>query len=294
MGREELGGNSVAGSQIGEESVSVKIAFNTLIYEPDRLGGAISDIKNAMFEGIEIFPKDLDCLSATQEKIGRLALLLKEQNIKVACIMAGFLESEESLHYAQRASDVAAALACDRIFILPPARGHVGFDMFTDLCSRLADYAAMHGVLPVVHHHAGTVVQTLAEIQVLFSGLDPSKVGLCFDCAHYLLFEDDLIGGIRKLGSLVRYVHLKDLVRRKEQRPSSVSLSNVGREFTDLGKGVINMNEVLEGLREIGYEGWLTVEIENRQYPPVEHVKMNSEYLRQLLSARLHHRVGEW
>jgi inosose dehydratase len=48
--------------------------------------------------------------------------------------------------------------------------------------------------------------------------------------------------------------------------------------FTDLGEGVIDFAATHDALEEIGYDGHITIEIENQTKDPIAHAKENLDY----------------
>ena len=67
------------------------------------------------------------------------------------------------------------------------------------------------GMRVVVHHHAGTFVETAGEIDRLLAMTDPDLVGLLLDTGHCVYGGGDPLEVLRRHGGRVRYVHLKDV-----------------------------------------------------------------------------------
>jgi inosose dehydratase len=116
----------------------------------------------------------------------------------------------------------------------------------------------------VVHHHAGTFVETPQEIDRLLAETDPDLVGLLLDTGHAVYGGADPVAVLRRHGRRVRYVHLKD-VRADELahvRSSDVAMGEAWKRgvFCPLGEGVVDFPGLVEALRSNGYEGWLIVE----------------------------------
>ena len=120
------------------------------------------------------------------------------------------------------------------------------------------------GMRAVVHHHAGTFVETPAEIERLLERTDPDTIGLLLDTGHAVYGGADPREIVRRHGPRVRYVHLKDAQRAEldRVRGSDVSMQEAWTRgvFCPLGDGVVDFPEVIEALRGAGYAGWLIVE----------------------------------
>ena len=67
------------------------------------------------------------------------------------------------------------------------------------------------GMRVVVHHHAGTFVETPAEIDRLLKETDPSLVGLLLDTGHAAYGGADPVEVASRHAARIRYVHLKDV-----------------------------------------------------------------------------------
>jgi inosose dehydratase len=120
------------------------------------------------------------------------------------------------------------------------------------------------GMRVVVHHHAGTFVETPAEIDRLLAATDADLVGLLLDTGHCVYGGGDPLDVLKRHRGRVRYLHLKD-ARESELRhvrTSDVSMSEAWQRgvFCPLGEGVVDFPRVIETLRGDGYAGWLIVE----------------------------------
>ncbi len=116
----------------------------------------------------------------------------------------------------------------------------------------------------VIHPHAGTYIETDAEIERVVEGLDVALVGLCLDSGHFRYGGADPAQRVRDYRSVLRHVHLKDCrsevlaaARRDDQGFAEATARGV---FTELGEGDLGIDRVVEALREVGYTGWVVVE----------------------------------
>lgn len=151
-----------------------------------------------------------------------------------------------------------------------PGDGSAGFDdrqwrettaTLNAIARALRDELAM---TVVVHHHAGTFVETPQEIERLLAETDPELVGLLLDTGHAVYGGADPVEVLRRHGDRVRYVHLKD-VRADELarvRTTDIEMAEAWKRgvFCPLGEGVVDFPRVVEALRERDYDGWLIVE----------------------------------
>jgi inosose dehydratase len=125
------------------------------------------------------------------------------------------------------------------------------------------------------HPHAGTYIETPAEVERLVATTDPAGVGICLDVGHYLVGGGDPVAALDRLGERVTHVHLKDVDPTVLTRLSDGALSGLGeavdqRIFTELGAGMLDLMGVVRALAARGYDGWLMIEQDSSWSPPSE------------------------
>ena len=138
------------------------------------------------------------------------------------------------------------------------------FRVLVDGLHRAAEMCQRRGYDAVLHPHAGSYVETDAEVRAVADELDPALVGLCLDTGHVALGGTDPATLARDYRHLVRHVHLKDLDRTvlADVTGEGGGLAALIRRgvFTELGDGHVGMRQVVETLLELGYHGWIVVE----------------------------------
>ncbi len=132
-----------------------------------------------------------------------------------------------------------------------------------DILGRLA---AEKGMILAYHHHMGTGVQTMEEIDKLMEMTDPKYVYLLFDTGHLTFSGIDPEEVLRKYAGRIKHVHLKDIrkeVLDKVYKDHMSFLQGV-REgvFTVPGDGMIDFDPLFKVLEETCYSGWFVVEAE--------------------------------
>ncbi len=139
----------------------------------------------------------------------------------------------------------------------------------------LADETVRAGHRFAFHPHAGTYVETPAEVDRLVEMTEPATVGLCLDVGHYLVGGGDPVAALERYGGRVTHVHLKDvdpavLERLAGGRVAGFNAAIRERLFTELGAGRLDLLEVLRSLAALRYDGWLMVEQDSSWGPPAE------------------------
>jgi sugar phosphate isomerase/epimerase len=95
-------------------------------------------------------------------------------------------------------------------------------------------------------------------------------VGAALDTGQFAACGHDPVDAVRKLGSRLKMVHLKDI-------------EGSGAEINvPLGKGIVRIPAVMAELRKVGYKGLVALEYEH-EGPVEEDVRIQIEYARTLL-----------
>jgi inosose dehydratase len=158
------------------------------------------------------------------------------------------------------------------------------------LLTRVSRAARDLGLQPVFHHHAGTFVETPAEVERLLQAIDPRLLGLCLDTGHYLYGGGDPVACARAHASRIRHLHLKDVraTMLEQVRHEKIGYLEAIRRgvFCELGEGSVDLPGVIRELRAAGFEGWAVFEqdIDPTQpgVNPEESAARSRAYLRRL------------
>ena len=133
--------------------------------------------------------------------------------------------------------------------------------------NEMGAYAKSKGMYFTVHHHMGTGVQTVEEIDKLMELTDPELVYLLFDSGHLTFAGIDPVPVLKKYINRVKHVHLKDVrldVYNNQVVPNHMSFLDAVRAgvFTVPGDGDVDFKPIFDILADNDYEGWVVVEAE--------------------------------
>jgi inosose dehydratase len=161
--------------------------------------------------------------------------------------------------------------------------------------------AEQHGLTLALHPHAGTQLETAAEIERMLALTDS---GWCLDTGHLVIGGVDPAEFVRRHGGRIVHAHLKDVdadlaARLRDRALTLVDATRKGL-FRPLGRGDARIDEVVELLQSSRYERWLVLEqdtaLTGEEPPvgsgPVTDVRTSIEYLHSLAPAR-RERVAE-
>jgi inosose dehydratase len=156
-----------------------------------------------------------------------------------------------------------------------PVLTETGWRRLAAVIDALAAEATSAGHRLAFHPHAGTYVETPAEVARFAAATDPATVGICVDVGHALVGGTDPVTLIETLGPRVTHVHLKDVdgaVLDRLRTDPALDFHDAirARLFTELGAGRLDLIGVLTVLHERGYQGWLMVEQDSSWGPASE------------------------
>ncbi|HSL33172.1 MAG TPA: sugar phosphate isomerase/epimerase [Candidatus Limnocylindrales bacterium] len=165
-----------------------------------------------------------------------------------------------------------------------PRLTDAGWRRLGRLLDGLATQAEARGRRLSFHPHAGTFVETPAEVDRLLAATDPDLVGLCLDVGHYTIGGGDPVAAIRTYAPRIDHVHLKDVapepladLRRGEIGGFLEALR--ARIFVELGAGVVDIQGILEALAAADYRGWIMLEQDTTWRPPAESAAISRRVL---------------
>lgn len=277
-------------------------------YPFERLLGEIAE---AGYEGTELgpygyFPTDPALLDAALRRVG---LKLGSSFVPVRLADPSALDGaiEEVLRVGrllatQKVAEVIVADAMDddraRIAGRAPAQASWSDDQWKQGLSALHQIAGrLHdelGMRVVIHHHAGTFLETPAEIDRLLAGTEAGRVDLLLDTGHYLYGGGDPVDCLRRHGKRIRYVHYKDVnaerLRAVHEEKLDLKSAWARGVFCPLGQGAIDFATLTEELRSHAYDGWVIVEQDvipgpdgKLDPPPFDSARASRRFLRDQL-----------
>jgi inosose dehydratase len=237
---------------------------------------ALRDVASAGYDGVEIF--DGNVLQGHED--GSLRRVLDETGLALVGVYSGanFIFPDvldEELHRIERAADLAAEYGADHFVVgggAQTARGTTeqDYERLAAALDRVVALAEQRGLVPSYHPHLSTIVENGEQLEKVMSR---SSINFVPDTAHLAAAGADNVELIRTYGDRIKYVHLKDF------RPEPFG-------FLPLGEGVLDLASIVAALREVAFDGWITVELDEHA-DPLEGAKISRRFLEPLLAAEL-------
>ncbi len=100
---------------------------------------------------------------------------------------------------------------------------------------------------------SGKQVCLPSDYEFLFKNLPSDKIGVCLDIGHVYSTGIDVVDFIHRFAGKIFNVHFKD---------------QIGSKSVPLGQGEMDLPAIVKALRDIGYDGYVALEIE--QQDPAE------------------------
>jgi inosose dehydratase len=237
-----------------------------------------------------------------------LHALLERHGLRLAAAFVPLVlhepSADEARAEADRMATLLAAAGAD-VFVAAVVVDHAwaprielddaAWERVTRRLAEIEEIATRHGLTFALHPHAGTLVETAADVERVLAASD---VGWCFDSGHLLIGGVDPVEFVRDNAERIVHVHLKDVDAALAARVRGGELSLVAATqaglFRPLGQGDSGIEEVVRLLDRHGYERWLVLEqdtaITGQEPPdgdgPVLDVQRSIEYLTTLAPER--------
>ena len=116
----------------------------------------------------------------------------------------------------------------------------------------------------VFHPHVETHVEYEEQIELFLQETDPNRVKLCLDTGHHAYRGGDPVRFLRKHHRRIPYLHLKnvDSALRNQVLTEHIPFARAVEMgmFCEPARGVVSFEQLREVMREIGFQGSVTVE----------------------------------
>ncbi len=254
--------------------------------------GPFSDILDVMrdtgFVGIRLthFPGILKTYNMTASQMEREC---SKRNLQAVTISFGGPVNDPAEHArvvanAREAMRFLQGFGANRLVVFPPARMKPDQDIdagFRAMCqgfNRIGEAANEMGFQAGVHNHLGEMVQTREEIDRCMQLTDPALFHFAPDTAHLLLAGCDVVKTFDKYRHSLVFMDYKDA--RWTAPKTDVVLPNGKVELRDseaakffdsiydLGDGDVDFPGCHRILKEIGYKGWICVDLDRARNGP--------------------------
>lgn len=271
-----LGYHSITWGGVVGDPVGVTSIKNLHYRSNGSLESAITDIAASGYVGIEVFDGNL---SDFADRPQHLRQLLADSGLDLVGVYTGanFVYDEiraDELHKIRAVAELAAECGAESLIVGGGARRpgptpDSDYERLAAALDEVTEVAERNGLQACYHPHLTTIVESADELSRL---MPKTRIGFCPDTAHLAAGGGNPATLIRQYPDRVRHIHLKDAVLE----PLS---------FQPLGQGDLDFSDVLSAIDEIGYDGWLMVELDSYHGHPKTAAEISKAYLDRLLAS---------
>lgn len=233
---------------------------------------ALRDIAEAGYEGFELFDGNLVEYAGREDE---LQGLMDELGVRLVGVYSGanFIYPEildEELGKIRTSSELAARLGAEHLVVGGGAVRASGireedYRVLGEGLEEVISIADGAGLVASYHPHLGTCVESPDQLAKTF---EYTGINFCPDTAHLEAGGGDSARLISTYGERIKYVHLKDYAEGN---------------FLPLGQGDLDFGRIMEALDGIGYDAWITVELDAYEGEPGEAAGMSRRLLDELV-----------
>ena len=188
------------------------------------------------------------------------------------------------------ACEFGAPVITTHIGVIPADKQEARYAVMLSALTEIGRYAKAHGVTAAIE----TGPETAATLLAFLKGTD-GGVGVNLDPANFrMVTGQDPVEAVHLLGEYIVHTHAKDGIMLEKQDPTAVyhafaeggiDALNVMSGFREvpLGEGQVDFPAYIAALREIGYDGYLTIEREAGDDPAAD-IILAANFLKALLA----------
>lgn len=248
-------------------------------------------------QGVQVYAAgELDSMTVTPAQIKAVRDTARECGQQVVALcgeLGGFgLEvagdNPKKIEYLKRTVELGLEFDCrvvtTHIGVVPADKTNPRYTVMKEACMEIGEFAAKHG--------SSIAVETGPELIVTLKGfVDDCGAGMAinYDPANIVMAtRDDEVKGVYTAGKSIVHTHAKDGICRHdlpaeqfyhmfaELGLEEMRAKELSREMP-LGEGNVRWDEYLKALKDVGYNGFLTIEREVKN--GAEDIRMAVKFL---------------
>ena len=144
--------------------------------------------------------------------------------------------------------------------------------------------AGKRGIRIALENWFRTNIQHLDHFKALFELLPQENFGLNFDPSHLLWQGIDYLAAVAEFAGRIFHTHAKDVAIDDAALRRLGVLEGGWWRYTIPGTGRVKWGEYLGRLRQVGFDGAVSIEHEDRTLGAEEGFRMGAAYLRSLVA----------
>ncbi|MGI0093416.1 MAG: sugar phosphate isomerase/epimerase family protein [Nitrosotalea sp.] len=275
----------------------MKLAFSTNAFKRYALEDSIKEIAAIGYDGVELlcdvphaYPPEFG-----EEKIQFVKNLLSDNNLQISNLNAftfyaigdtyhpSWIEDDEKsrdtrVNHTIDCIQMAKKIGARNISTEPggPVNGTNSHNvsqlekLFINGLSRASKIAEKEDVKILVEPEPSLLLENSKQFKNFIKKVNSEHVRLNFDIGHFFCVSEDPAQLVYELSDYTDHFHLADIAQNRVHN------------HLIPGLGVIDFARVFKAMKEIGYNGFVTVELYPYQSNPVEAAQKAFDYLRDI------------
>lgn len=252
----------------------MKLAFSSNGFRKHKLTEAIEILAAIGYDGIEImadrphaWPPDVrpEDMQAIRETLQRYKMSISNVNAFMTSAIQDFHHPswiepdpayrQKRVNHTLACIDLAAQLGAKTISTEPGGPLPYGMtrsdalEIFRRGLQSVVPLAEQRGVKVLIEPEPGLLIENSRQYEEFISAVDSPSIGLNFDMGHFYCVGEDLPELVRRFGQRIEHIHCEDIKADREH-------------FHHVpGDGAIHYPSFFQALKDVGYPGWITIEL---------------------------------
>lgn len=275
----------------------MKIGLLTAPFGRESLETVVDFAASAGFDALEVAAtpgsRHLDPAQFSEARAGEIKALLGEKRLEVSSLAAYMnvtapdpAERQRVTDHLKKAVDAAAmvgtGVVCTMAGMPMPGKDRMRTieEDVPGALGPVVEYAASRGIKIALENWTATNIQNLAHWDRIFQVLPAPNFGLNFDPSHLLWQQIDYIEAVYRFRDRIFHTHAKDTEVRAHDLRYYGNQSGGWWRYVIPGYGKVNWGEYVAALRNVGYNGVMSIEHEDGALGREEGFVKGLNYLR--------------
>jgi inosose dehydratase len=249
----------------------VELAAHASAWPEDEFVRSLSEISDSGFRAMEarasVVPEYEDRVQVFKEMLAQSDVTLAAVETGLRPITLEILEEE-----VERCANVARFLranGAELLVLRPPTRRPEGDDaedlkLAFEAVNQVGRRTLDLDVRTCIHPDCGTVAENRREVNRLLENTDPEFVRLCADVGFLAWAGISPASFFESFASRIDYIHFGDV---KKPRPRKGRRERL--KPATFGRGIVKFQTVSRQIEDMGYSGWITIEMPGLHKNPV-------------------------
>jgi len=220
--------------------------------------------------------------TSDQKHANQLRQLLDKYSLRLPSLYHGGVyhqkdEAEKTIEDTMRLAQFASKIGCPAVNVNPAAIGREKTDdelkVQGEYLNRMGAALKEIGMSFYIHNHTPEIINNARELRADCEYTDPQLVGLCLDTHWSYRAGIDPLSLMKEYPNRIKSLHIRN--------------SKDGVWMESFGEGDIDHVAMKQVLQDIGYNGWLIVELAYEQATKLtrslpENSKLGREYVKKI------------